>query len=312
MTRRTTARTTARGVVAALAVLAVTAGPGPLAVTADADNGAGGTAFAAEKVFQVDRYLPRRDRIYSAGPHGYLHAQEDRSGFLWTSYDTGTTTELGDLARLEVPAYLGSSSDVVADVVSPTQKVVLRDLSAGTTTDVALTHGAYAATFGTHVLTQARDTAGNRVLWLYGDGAPAEGTLVDGWPTGITANFTVLGGDSGTAVLGYTLGNGTRHLALVDLATASQRRCGRPRRSDGRRAEYGPVGLVVRPQGGARPGSSRPLRRRDDGDTARHRGHPVRGHRRALAGGGLFRAVGPEQPDRQVRRAAHGRPAHGR
>ncbi|MFB7439030.1 FG-GAP-like repeat-containing protein [Streptomyces mirabilis] len=220
MTRRTTARATARGVVAALAVLAVTAGPGPLAVTADADNGAGGTAFAAEKVFQVDRYLPRRDRIYSAGPHGYLHAQEDRSGFLWTSYDTGTTTELGDLARLEVPAYLGSSSDVVADVVSPTQKVVLRDLSAGTTTDVALTHGAYAATFGTHVLTQARDTAGNRVLWLYGDGAPAEGTLVDGWPTGITANFTVLGGDSGTAVLGYTLGNGTRHLALVDLATA--------------------------------------------------------------------------------------------
>ncbi|MFD9276535.1 FG-GAP-like repeat-containing protein [Streptomyces mirabilis] len=220
MARRTTVRATARGVVAALAVLAVTAGPSPLAVTADADNGAGGTALAAEKVFQADRYIPRRDRIYSAGPSGYLHAQEGRSGYLWSSYDTGTTTELGDLARLEIPAYLGSSSDVVADVVSPTRKVVLRDLSSGTTTDVALTHGAYAATFGPHVLTQARDIDGNRVLWLYGDGAPAEGTLVAGWPTGITANFSVLGGDSGTAVIGYALGNGERHLALVDLATA--------------------------------------------------------------------------------------------
>ncbi|MFE9092916.1 FG-GAP-like repeat-containing protein [Streptomyces sp. NPDC007264] len=213
-------RTTARGVVAVLAVLTVTAGPGLFAVTADADNGVGGTALAAEKVFQADRYLPRRDRIYSAGPRGYLHAQEGRSGYLWTSYDTGTTTELGDLARLELPAYLGSSSDVVADVVSPTQKVVLRDLSAGTTTDIALTHGAYEATFGTRVLTQARDADGNRVLWLYGDGAPAEGTLVAGWPTGITTNFSVLGGDSGTAVIGYALGNGERHLALVDLATA--------------------------------------------------------------------------------------------
>ncbi|MFI6056728.1 FG-GAP-like repeat-containing protein [Streptomyces sp. NPDC051286] len=213
-------RTTARGVVAALAVLAVTIGPGPLAVTADADNSVGSTALAAEKVFQADRYIPRGDRIHTAGPSGYLHAQAGRSGYLWTSYDTGTTTELGDLARLELPAYLGSSSDVVADVVSPTQKVVLRDSSAGTTTDVALTHGAYEATFGTHVLTQARDADGNRVLWLYGEGAPADGTLVDGWPTGIPANFSVLGGDSGTAVIGYRLGTGERHLALVDLATA--------------------------------------------------------------------------------------------
>ncbi|MEU9280547.1 FG-GAP-like repeat-containing protein [Streptomyces sp. NPDC048342] len=213
-------RTTARGVVAVLAVLTVTAGPGPFAVTADADNGVGGTALAAEKVFQADRYIPRGDRIYSAGPNGYLHAQEGRSGYLWTSYDTGTTTELGQLARLEFPAYLGSSSDVVADVASPTQKVVLRDLSAGTATDVAITHGTYEATFGTHVLTQARDSDGNRVLWLYGDGAPAEGTPVAGWPTGITANFSVLGGDGGTAVIGYALGNGERHLALVDLAAA--------------------------------------------------------------------------------------------
>ncbi|MFJ9704500.1 FG-GAP-like repeat-containing protein [Streptomyces sp. NPDC101234] len=213
-------RTTARGVVAALAVLTVTAGPGPFAVTADADNGVGGTALTAEKVFQADRYLPRRDRIHSAGPSGYLHAQEGRPGYLWTSYDTGTTTELGDLARLELPAYLGSSSDVVADVVSPTQKVVLRDLSVGTTTDIAITHGSYEATFGAHVLTQARDADGNRALWLYGDGAPANGTLVAGWPTGITANFTVLGGDSGTAVVSYALGNGERHLALVNLAAA--------------------------------------------------------------------------------------------
>lgn len=220
MVPRTTARTTARGVVAALAVLAVTVGPGPLAVTADADNGVGGTALATEKVFQADRYLPRGDRIHTAGPSGYLHVQEGRSGYLWTSYDTGTTTELGELARLETGAYLGSSSDVVADVVSPTQKVVLRDLSAGTATDIALTHGTYWGTFGTHVLTQARDADGNRVLWLYGDGAPADGTLVDGWPTGITTNVTVLGGDGGTAVIGYASANGERHLALVDLATA--------------------------------------------------------------------------------------------
>ncbi|WP_405931655.1 FG-GAP-like repeat-containing protein [Streptomyces sp. NBC_00827] len=221
MVRRTTARTTARGVVAALAVLAVTAGPGPFAVTADADEGVGSTALATEKVFQADRYIPRKDQIHTAGPSGYLHVQEGRSGYLWTSYDTGTTTELGDLPRAELPAYLGSSSDVVADVVSPTQKVVLRDLSAGTTTDVALTHGSYTATFGSHVLTQARDTAGNRVLWLYGDGAPADGTLVDGWPTGITTNFSVVGGDSTTAVIGYALASGERHLVLVDLATAS-------------------------------------------------------------------------------------------
>ncbi|MFE9608005.1 FG-GAP-like repeat-containing protein [Streptomyces sp. NPDC006012] len=212
-------RTTARGVVAVLAVLTVTAGPGPFAVTADADNVVG-AALPAEKVFQADRYMPRRDRIHSAGPSGYLHVQEGRSGYLWTSYDTGTTTELGDLARLELPAYLGSSSDVVTDVVSPTQKVVLRDLSAGATTDIAITHGAYGATFGTHVLTQARDADGNRVLWLYGDGVPTDGTLVAGWPTGITANFSVLGGDSGTAVIGYALGNGERHLALVDLDAA--------------------------------------------------------------------------------------------
>ncbi|MER7692107.1 FG-GAP-like repeat-containing protein [Streptomyces sp. NPDC097610] len=213
-------RTTARGVVAVLAVLTVTAGPGPFAVTADADNGVGGAALAAEKVFQANRYIPRGDRIHSAGPSGYLHVQEGRSGYLWTSYGTGTTTELGDLARLGLPAYLGSSSDVVADVVSPTQKVVLRDLSAGTTTDIAITHGMYWATFGTHVLTQARDADGNRVLWLYGGGAPAEGTLVAGWPTGITTNFSVLGGDSSTAVISYARADGERHLALVDLPTA--------------------------------------------------------------------------------------------
>ncbi|WP_329366082.1 hypothetical protein [Streptomyces sp. NBC_01483] len=198
----------------------MTVGPGPLAVTADADNGVWGIALATEKVFQADRYIPRGDRIHTVGPSGYLHVQEGRSGYLWTSYDTGTTTELGQLARLETGAYLGSSSDIVADVVSPTQKVVLRDLSAGTATDIALTHGTYWATFGTHVLTQARDADGNRVLWLYGDGAPADGTLVDGWPTEITTNFTVLGGDSGTAVIGYASANGERHLALVDLATA--------------------------------------------------------------------------------------------
>ncbi|MGW2709151.1 FG-GAP-like repeat-containing protein [Streptomyces sp. NPDC001356] len=213
-------RTTTRGVVAALAILTATAGPGPLAHAADADNDVARTALAAEKVFQADRYTPRRDRLYSAGPHGYLHAQEGRSGYLWTSYDTGATTELGSLARLEIPGYLGSSSDVVADVVSPTGKVVLRDPSAGTTTDVTLTHGAYMATFGTHVLTQARDTDGNRVLWLYGGGAPAEGTPVDGWPAGITANARVLGGDSGTAVIGYARAGGEQHLALVDLSAA--------------------------------------------------------------------------------------------
>ncbi|MEU3339198.1 FG-GAP-like repeat-containing protein [Streptomyces sp. NPDC006668] len=204
----------------------MTVGPGPLAGAAgaadadNADNAVGRASLSTEKVFQANRYVPRRDRIHSAGSGGYLHAQEGRSGYLWTSYATGTTTELGNLSRLELPAYLGSSSDVVADVVSPTQRVVLRDLSAGTATDIAITHGTYWATYGTHVLTQARDTDGNRVLWLYGDGAPADGTPVTGWPTGITANFSVLGGDGGTAVIGYGLANGERHLALVDLAAA--------------------------------------------------------------------------------------------
>jgi hypothetical protein len=173
----------------------------------------------AEKVFQSDRYVPRADRVYSAGAHGYLHAQEGTSGYLWTAYDSGTTTQLGDLARVESPGYLGAASDLVTDVVSATAKVVLRDPVAGTATDVALTHGTYAATYGTHVLTQARAADGSRVLYLYGDGAPADGALVDGWPAGITANFSVLGGDSGTAVIGYALG-GVRHLALVDLAAA--------------------------------------------------------------------------------------------
>ncbi|MDQ1042009.1 hypothetical protein [Streptomyces sp. V4I2] len=158
-------RTTARGVIAALAVLAATAGGITGAATASA-----GTALAAEKVFQSNRYVPRADRIRSAGPSGYLHAQEGRSGYVWTSYATGATTELGNLPSLEIPGYLGSSSDVVAEVVSPTEKVVLRDMAAGTSTDVALTHGTYQATFGTHVLTQARDADGNRTPWLYGAG----------------------------------------------------------------------------------------------------------------------------------------------
>ncbi|MFD4554221.1 FG-GAP-like repeat-containing protein [Streptomyces sp. NPDC058469] len=218
--RRTTARrTTARGIVAASAVLFVTVGPGPLSVPAGATGAAGSTPVAAEKVFQSDRYLPRADRVYSAGPNGYLHAQEGTSGYLWTSYDSGTTTQLGALARVETSAYLGASSDLVTDVVSATAKVVLRDPVSGTATDVALTHGTYAATYGTHVLTQARTTDGSRVLYLYGDGAPADGALVDGWPAGVTANFQVLGGDSGTAVISYALGS-ERHLALVDLAAA--------------------------------------------------------------------------------------------
>ncbi|MGX1243563.1 hypothetical protein RKD46_004667 [Streptomyces pseudovenezuelae] len=208
-------RTTARGVIAALAVLSATAGGITGAATASA-----GTAPAAEKVFQSNRYAPRADRIRSAGPSGYLHAQEGRSGYLWTSYATGATTELGTLPSLEIPGYLGSSSDVVAQVVSPTGKVVLRDMTAGTSTDVTLTHGIYQATFGTHVLTQARDADGNRTPWLYGAGAPAEGTPVEGWPTGITTDFTVLGGDSTTAVLNYAQPNGMQHLMLVDLATA--------------------------------------------------------------------------------------------
>ncbi|WP_043687758.1 FG-GAP-like repeat-containing protein [Streptomyces xylophagus] len=209
-------RTTARGVVAALAVLVVTAGAGPLSVPAGA---VGNTPVAADTVFQSDRYLPRGDRIFSAGPSGYLHAREGTSGYLWTSYDSGTTTGLGALDRVESPAYLGSSSDLVTEVVSANAKVVLRDPVAGTATDVALTHGLYTATYGTHVLTQARAADGSRLLYLYGDGAPADGTLVDGWPAGITANFQVLGGDSGTAVVSYALGT-VRHLALVDLAAA--------------------------------------------------------------------------------------------
>ncbi|WP_411149742.1 FG-GAP-like repeat-containing protein [Streptomyces sp. A30] len=208
-------RTTARGVIAALAVLAATAGGITGAATASA-----GTALAAEKVFQSNRYAPRADRIRSAGPSGYLHAQEGRSGYLWTSYATGATTELGDLPSLEIPGYLGSSSDIVAEVVSPTEKVVLRDMAAGTSTDVALTHGTYQATFGTHVLTQARDADGNRTPWLYGAGTPADGTPVEGWPTGVTTDFTVLAGDSTTAVLNYAQPNGMQHLMLVDLATA--------------------------------------------------------------------------------------------
>ncbi len=208
-------RTAARGVIATFAVLAVTVGPGPLSVPAGAET----TAAAADTVFQSDRYVPRGDQLHSAGPSGYLHVQEGRSGYLWTSYDSGTTTELGALGRINRPAYLGSSSDTVTEVVSPTEKVVLRDMAAGTATDVALTHGQYWATYGRHVLTQAQDTDGNRVLWLYGEGAPAEGTTIDGWPTGITANFTVLSGDSDTAVVSYALG-GKRHLALVDLAAA--------------------------------------------------------------------------------------------
>ncbi|MFD8029773.1 hypothetical protein ACFV3F_13590 [Streptomyces sp. NPDC059717] len=83
-------RTTTRGITAALAVLAVTAGFGPLSVPAGAQTAAGSTA-AAEKVFQSDRYFPRKDRLYSAGSTGYLHAQEGSSGYLWTSYGTGTT-----------------------------------------------------------------------------------------------------------------------------------------------------------------------------------------------------------------------------
>ncbi|SNX88594.1 VCBS repeat protein [Streptomyces sp. TLI_55] len=208
-------RTTARGVIAALTVLAATAGGITLGAPASA-----GTALAAEKVFQSNRYVPRADRIRSAGPGGYLHAQEGRSGYLWTSYATGATSELGDLPSLEIPGYLGSSSDVVAEVVSPTEKVVLRDMAAGTSTGVALTHGTYQATFGSHVLTQARDAEGNRTPWLYGAGAPVDGTPVEGWPSGITSNFTVLGGDSTTAVLNYAQPNGVQHLMLVDLATA--------------------------------------------------------------------------------------------
>ncbi|MFC4034398.1 hypothetical protein ACFO3J_23390 [Streptomyces polygonati] len=212
-------RTTARGVVAALAVLTVTAGPGPLSVSAGADTAARSTGLAAEKVFQSDRYLPRADRLYAAGPSGYLHAQEGGSGCTWTSYGTGASTPLGDLTRLEIPGYLGSSSDIVTEVGPHGDTVVLRDMAAGTATDVAVTHGVYRATYGVHVLSQAQDTDGNRLLWLFGGGAPAEGTLVDGWPTGITGGFTVLGGDSGTAVIGYALA-GTNHLALVDLAAA--------------------------------------------------------------------------------------------
>ncbi|OQR59662.1 hypothetical protein B6E66_33765 [Streptomyces maremycinicus] len=212
-------RTPARLVVAALAVLSAAAGPFPVVAPAVADQGTD-IPLAAEKVFQSDRYVPRRDLIQSAGPSGYLHAQEGRSGLLWTSYGTGTTTELGPLAQVAIPGCLGSSSDIVTEVVSRTGKVVLRDMAAGTATDVTITHGTYWATYGTHVLTQARDADGNRVLWLYGGDAPADGSLVAGWPTGITAaNFTVLGGDSGTAVISYVLG-GTPHLALVDLAEA--------------------------------------------------------------------------------------------
>lgn len=211
-------RIPARAVVAALAVLAATTGPLPGATPAAADGNTG-APLTAEKVFQSDRYVPRRDLTQSAGPSGYLHAREGRTGLLWTSYDTGTTTELGALSQAAIPGYLGSFSDIVTDVVSRTEKVVLKDMAAGTSTDVAITHGTYWATHGAHVLTQARDADGNRVLWLYGGGAPADGTLVHGWPTGITANFTVLGGDSGTAVVSYALGS-ARHLVLVDLAAA--------------------------------------------------------------------------------------------
>lgn len=210
-------RTTARGVVAALAVLVVTAGAGPLSVPAGA---VGNTPVAADTVFQSDRYLPRGDRIFSAGPSGYLHAREGTSGYLWTSYDSGTTTAaLGDVARLEVPGYLGSSSDIVTDVVSPTSKVVLKDMATGTSTEVALTHGMYWATYGTHVLAQASTVGGKRALYLYGGGAPAEGALVEGLPADVVGNYTVMGGDSGTVVFRYLLG-GQYHLALVDLAAA--------------------------------------------------------------------------------------------
>ncbi|MFJ9026640.1 hypothetical protein ACIRPU_42900 [Streptomyces sp. NPDC102259] len=51
-------------------------------------------------------------------------------------------------------------------------------MAAGTATDVAITHGTYWATYGTQVLTQARDVDRNRVLWLYGGDVPADGSPV--------------------------------------------------------------------------------------------------------------------------------------
>ncbi|MEV0090000.1 FG-GAP-like repeat-containing protein [Streptomyces sp. NPDC050738] len=209
-------RSTARGVTAALVVLSVTAGLGLASVPVAL---AGTTGVSAEKVFQSDRYVPRSDALYSAGPTGYLHAQEGSSGYLWTSYATGATTQLGSLARVDSPGYLGSSSDIVADVVSPTAKVVLRDLAADTSTDVALTHGRYAGTFGGHVLTVGLTPSLEPRFWLYGVDADADGTLVTGIPAETTSTVAVLGGDSTTAVVRLAFGS-TYRLGLVDLATA--------------------------------------------------------------------------------------------
>ncbi|MFJ5213412.1 FG-GAP-like repeat-containing protein [Streptomyces sp. NPDC088354] len=205
-------RALVRGGAAAVTAVATAVALGSLMPLAAADP-----VGSAETVFQADRYYPRSDSLLSAGPTGYLHIQEGREGLLWTRYDTGATTELGQWAEGSSAAFLGSSSDIVVEhVTSPDEAVVLHDMAAGTTTEVPITGGSYLGAFGGHVLGQVSEAGGSRALRVYGGDAPAEGRPVAGWPSGVTSLPVVLGGDEGTAVVRYLQAR-SYHLALVDL-----------------------------------------------------------------------------------------------
>ncbi|MEV4190375.1 hypothetical protein [Streptomyces toxytricini] len=229
---------------AALALATGTAllgGAPPEAVAAPAAAAAGAPG---ELVLPpAPRGLPARERLFSAGETGLLHAHEGSDRLLWTRYGSGTTTDTGlrlpapveaGLDRGQLPGgytgapdhRYGTGSDTVAVPVAATPQTPARVDLYGMATGRLVAVGSlaipagqtYHGTFGRTVLTS--EGSGSTVTGWYLnrlDGGSAVRAKV-ALPDGAVLTPSVHDGDRDSLILRHRL-DGLMRSVLVDVVT---------------------------------------------------------------------------------------------
>ncbi|WP_053084743.1 FG-GAP-like repeat-containing protein [Streptomyces viridochromogenes] len=175
-----------------------------------------------------DRYLPRGNALYAAGPDGQLERTEpDGSGtglgrYRWVPTD-GDPVDLGSQAQAEAGAVTGAGSNTVGIYDEAARTVTLKDLKAGTSTEITVPEGQkYLGTYGTAVLTGVWAAGAERgeLHILRADGSGTTDTPVAGLDAGAIAGHTVQGGDARTLAVHYFVEGRGSSLGLLDLESA--------------------------------------------------------------------------------------------
>jgi hypothetical protein len=142
-----------------------------------------------------DRHLPRGNALYAAGPDGQLERTEPDGSvtglgrYRWVPTG-GDPVDLGSQAQAEAGAVTGAGSNTVGMYDEAARTVTLKDLKAGTSTEINVPEGQkYLGTYGTAVLTGVWAAGAERgeLHILHADASGTTDTPVAGLDAGAIA-----------------------------------------------------------------------------------------------------------------------------